>query len=349
MKQTTIISFQTQLLRWYREHGRHDLPWQQAVTPYKVWISEIMLQQTQVKTVIPYYQRFIRHFPNIEKLAKADLESILTLWAGLGYYRRAQYLHQTAILIHQHYHNHFPSDLATLQALPGIGRSTAGAIMAMGFNRPAAILDGNVKRVFSRFYGIGGSAAQLATKLWSIAQAHVPATDVAPYTQALMDLGALCCTLKQPHCLTCPMKKQCFAYQNQQISVFPPKQIKTNQTYQALIMPILTYQNNFFLEKRATHGLWGGLWCFPILNSAQPLEDWLDKYLTNYSPLKKLPEFEHTLTHMKLNIQPIVIKLNKKNSLKLPFSAGSWYDQQYILAMAVPKPVQIIMKQLELI
>lgn len=232
-KQNLYEQFSKPLLLWFTLHGRKNLPWQHPRTPYRVWISEIMLQQTQVQTVIPYFERFMQRFPNISDLALAHEDDVLSLWSGLGYYSRARNLHQTAKIILQHHQGIFPNDYTLLNELPGIGPSTAAAILSQAFNKPAAILDGNVKRVLTRFFRIQGHPEQTQVKktLWELADSCMPQENCADYTQAIMDLGATCCTTKNPHCPNCPLQKNCLAFKHQEQYLYPTKKLKNQYLF----------------------------------------------------------------------------------------------------------------------
>ena len=218
-------SLSSSLLKWFKIHGRHDLPWQKNLSPYRVWVSEIMLQQTQVKTVIPYYKRFMERFPQINDLSSANIDQVLYLWTGLGYYARARNLHKTARIITSQYDSQFPDTVEDLEKLPGIGRSTAGAILALSLNKRAPILDGNVKRVLTRFYSIPGWPEQTKTKnqLWAIAEKNTPRKNFAQYTQAIMDLGATGCKRSKPDCCRCPVEHTCNAYTLNKVEDYPSK------------------------------------------------------------------------------------------------------------------------------
>lgn len=258
------------ILEWFDKNGRKNLPWQKARTPYRVWVSEIMLQQTQVTTVIPYFERFIKKFPDVKSLANAPEDEVLELWAGLGYYARARNLHKTAKIIQQEYKGTFPNDLLLLQELPGIGRSTAGAIFSLGMNQPAAILDGNVKRVFTRLHAIDGypNASKTLKQLWQIAEDYLPNERAADYTQAMMDLGALLCTPTQPNCKSCPVQKYCLAHAQDKTTDYPtPKPTKSLPVRSSHFLILVNNQQEILLEKRPPAGIWGGLWSLPECGS----------------------------------------------------------------------------------
>ena len=260
--------FSTQVVTWYHHQGRKHLPWQQNKTPYSVWVSEIMLQQTQVKTVIPYYQRFMASFPTISSLANADEDNVLHHWTGLGYYARARNLHKAAQLIDSEHNGLFPEDIAQVIALPGIGRSTAGAILSLSLNQHHPILDGNVKRVLARNYLVEGytGLAKFDKTLWPLSETLTPATDTGFYTQAMMDLGATVCTRSKPTCEICPVKTSCLAMASSQQADFPQKKPKKKIPERNTIMVIpritTTTSDSVLMEKRPPTGIWGGLWCF---------------------------------------------------------------------------------------
>lgn len=302
-----IFFFQTQLLEWYKLHGRHDLPWQNK-TAYEVWLSEIMLQQTQVSTVIPYFFRFIEHFPNLEALAHADEDTVFKLWAGLGYYHRAKNLLKTAYIIHQQYQGVFPKDLESLKSLPGIGPSTAAAIASQVFNLPHAIFDGNVKRVLARFFGIEGSIndKMVLKTLETLAHQTMPQTNCQAYTQAIMDMGATCCKLKNPNCLQCPLQKNCVAYQHQKTTIIPGKAKTISKQVKRYDFAIYVNQQQILMEKRPSTGIWPNLWCFPYLDD-KPNHD---GDITA----------RHTLTHQHMQIHLHLKNFNNTNGIWLPIA-----------------------------
>lgn len=304
------FQFSKKILGWYDQKGRKHLPWREQISPYRVWVSEIMLQQTQVKTVIAYFQRFITRFPTLEYLAAAAEDEVFHLWTGLGYYARARYLHRAAKYIIKQYNGQFPNTLETLQALPGIGRSTAGAILAIAFNQHAAILDGNVKRVLTRFHAIPGFSTQtdVLNKLWHIAEQHTPEKRVADYTQAMMDLGATICTRSKPQCTLCPVHTNCQAYlQNRQME-FP--MIKTKKKIPVRTTNLLLFydpsHHQVLLEKRPPSGIWGGLWSFPECNEDANIVKWCADILNiEVLGMQTLATFKHIFTHFQLNITPV--------------------------------------------
>ena len=260
--------FSDKILIWYDNYGRKNLPWQRNRDPYRIWLSQIMLQQTQVKTVIPYFKKFIQVFPDIKSLATADLDHVLHLWTGLGYYARARNLHKTAKIICQNYDEHFPESFDEVLKLPGIGRSTAGAILSLAHGQHQIILDGNVKRVLARFHGITGwpGFKKVEEILWLNAADHTPKQQVAQYNQAIMDLGATVCTRSQPDCRPCPIAKKCYAQQNGEQKNYPGSKPRQSLPQKNVVMAMIqNNKNEVLLLQRPPTGIWGSLWCFPEL------------------------------------------------------------------------------------
>ena len=253
-------SFAARVVRWQKQHGRHDLPWQKTRDAYRIWLSEIMLQQTQVATVIPYYRRFLKRFPDIGSLAAARQDDVLALWSGLGYYSRARNLHRAAQEMIARHASRLPCDMESLLALPGIGRSTAAAIAVFAFGSRQAILDGNVKRFFARRFGIGGypGDAKVAAALWRETERQLPARNIESYTQGLMDLGATVCTRANPRCDACPVAADCVARSDDSIGKFPAPRPRKLLPQRRTQMLVLLHANEVLLEKRASTGLWGG-------------------------------------------------------------------------------------------
>jgi len=309
--------FATQVVTWYHHQGRKHLPWQQNKTPYSVWISEIMLQQTQVATVIPYYQRFMSSFPTISSLANADEDNVLHHWTGLGYYARARNLHKAAKLIDSEYSGVFPEEIEKVIALPGIGRSTAGAILSLSLNQHHPILDGNVKRVLARNYLVEGynGLAKFDKALWQLSEILTPATDTGFYTQAMMDLGATVCTRSKPTCELCPIKTSCLAMASSLQANFPQKKPKKKTPVKSTIMviPRVTTATNdkVLMEKRPPTGIWGGLWCFHEVSNKSEIDNLLQslglKVSAKQDSLQELTTFRHTFSHFHLDISPIII------------------------------------------
>src|SRR3990167_222589 len=340
--------FHRLVVNWYKKHGRKNLPWQQCISPYRVWLSEIMLQQTQVTTVIPYFEKFIKRFPTIQQLAKATLDEVNHLWAGLGYYSRARNLHKTAQIVHQQYNNKFPSSLQELMLLPGIGRSTAGAILSLSMEIPAPILDGNVKRVLSRVFAIAGWPEERAAqkRLWELATYYTPAQQVKAYTQAMMDLGAMVCTKSNPQCIHCPLIKICQARQLNQINLFPGRKPKISLPIKSTYLLIIANSEQaVLLEKRAPVGIWGGLWSLP---ECQELKDLKTLLKQRYGLLLKkhqaYPNFRHSFTHFHLEITPVLIEASLGPKHQIAETNRIWYKET-TNQLGLPKPVSQLMRR----
>ena len=337
------------LLNWYKRHGRKNLPWQKSKDAYGVWISEIMLQQTQVTTVIPYYERFMSKFPSIRDLAKADIDEVLGQWSGLGYYARARNLHKAAQIIVEQYSGRFPVSFDDVLALPGIGRSTAGAILAFSANQRLPILDGNVKRVLCRFYAIEGYPAEreIENHLWQIADKNTPEKQVADYTQAIMDLGATVCVRKNPSCESCPLEVDCQGYkQGIQNQLPTPKSKKSVPTKEIAMLLILNNKNQILLEKRPPSGIWGGLWSLPECKAHENVEMYCEADLGLTGVLKKsLGSLKHSFSHYHLKIYPQVLALKKIIAVRE--DNFSWFDIGKTQQLGLPKPVKLLVSQLE--
>jgi A/G-specific adenine glycosylase len=339
-------SFSSRLIAWQRQHGRHDLPWQSA-DAYRVWLSEIMLQQTQVATVIPYYQRFVASFPTIAVLAAASEEQVLAHWSGLGYYARGRNLHRAAQIIVEKYHGEFPRQFEQIVELPGIGQSTAAAICALAFHECRAILDGNVKRVLARYCGIDGSPSEKAveTQLWQQAEALLPQREIASYIQAQMDLGATLCTRSKPKCGECPVRSDCVALQSGRVSELPTPRARKAVPERHATFLLLMHGNDILLEKRPGSGIWGGLWCPPQFDDEAAAKDWFVQNGMTASDGEKLATFTHTFTHFKLHIVPLKIQLARK-PLHAAQPGSVWLDVEEALRAAIPTPVRSLLKEL---
>ncbi len=303
--------FSARVLEWFDEHGRKDLPWQQDATPYRVWVSEIMLQQTQVQTVIPYYPRFMRAFPDVVRLADAPVDAVLALWSGLGYYARARNLHAAAKIVRDEHGGVFPQDFDAVVALPGIGRSTAGAILALSSGERHAILDGNVKRVLARHEAIAGWPGQagVAAALWEAAERYTPVERIADYTQAMMDLGATLCTRTRPACGACPVAGDCRAALAGETDRYPGRKPRKTKPLRSTTMLLAVAGDSVFVERRPPSGIWGGLWSFPEIGDADALEWCRREFGAEPAEATAWDLVRHSFTHFDLDIRPIVVRV----------------------------------------
>jgi A/G-specific adenine glycosylase len=326
---TVADGFAAKVLAWFDQHGRKDLPWQHNPTPYRVWVSEIMLQQTQVATVIPYFTRFMQRFPDVRTLADAPQDEVLKLWEGLGYYSRARNLHKAAQIVRDNHAGEFPTNLAGMEALPGIGRSTAGAILSLSHGQAHAILDGNVKRVLARYHAIDGWTGETRTlqRLWEYAGQHLPRTRNAAYTQAMMDMGATLCTRSKPACLLCPLQTDCQALKQGQQTLYPnkrPSKVLPEKTAIALLLR--NTAGEILLQKRPPTGIWGGLWSFPEFADATDMGDWLHTHCTHaHLSAEKLPVLTHTFSHYRLYLQPQRVDLDTQQARIMEGASWLWY------------------------
>ncbi|MDH5710876.1 MAG: A/G-specific adenine glycosylase [Gammaproteobacteria bacterium] len=340
--------FARQVLDWFDQHGRHDLPWQQNRSLYKVWLAEVMLQQTQVATVIPYYQKFLTKFPSISSLASASLDDVLTLWAGLGYYSRARNLHMAAVIINQEYGGAFPQQFEEALALPGIGRSTAGAILAQSLGQRHAILDGNVKRVLSRYFEIEGwyGKKSVENKLWEKAEACTPNERLADYTQAMMDLGATVCTRSSPDCALCPLLRACRAYKNQRVNELPTRKPKKHLPVKNVRMLLLmNTEGHIMLEKRPPSGIWGGLWSLPELALDEDIAGQCElRWGCRIKNIEDQAEFRHTFSHYHLDITPCRVKVEAV-AASVGDNEQQWCNAGQVGSYAVATPVAKILRQ----
>jgi len=347
-------AFSERLIDWQKQHGRHQLPWQQTRDAYRIWLSEIMLQQTQVTTVIPYYHRFLQHFPDVASLAAAPVDQVMALWAGLGYYTRARNLHRCAQVLVQQHGGVFPADVDSLAALPGIGLSTAAAIAAFAYGTRAAILDGNVKRVLCRVFGVEGFPGQLAVErqLWQLAAGLLPERDIEAYTQGLMDLGATVCTRTRPRCENCPMLPRCVAHETNRISELPMRRPKKATPEKRSVMLWVTYEDELLLEQRPPSGIWGGLQSLPEierLGGNPEAADWVTEAqaaladIGEIAELSVLPEFRHAFTHFRLRVTPIKIKLAHRY-LMAAQATYHWRDVSTLADAALPTPVRKLLE-----
>lgn len=335
--------FSKLLLDWWDRHGRKDLPWQHPRSPYRVWVSEIMLQQTQVKTVIPYFDRFMERFPDIASLANATTDEVLAMWSGLGYYARARNLQKTARLCVNDHGGDLPKTPGELLALPGIGESTANAIYSQAWDQPAVILDGNVKRVLSRYFAIDGwpGKTDIHNKLWNIAADLLPANRGADYSQATMDLGATLCTRSKPACNACPVQKNCKAYQQQNVHLFPAKRPRLKVSKKSFRMAILINGDEVLLERRPPTGIWGGLWSLPADDDGRSLHQRMG---LKTDDLKPLPTLEHQLTHIQMSIQPLISHSEPLARSVECTSEQAWFGRDEWPNLGLPKPVRHLLE-----
>lgn len=338
--------FADRLLRWWDLHGRKDLPWQHPRTPYRVWVAEIMLQQTQVSTVIPYFERWMQRFPDIAQLAQAPLDDVLAQWAGLGYYARGRNLHRAAQMCVQRYGGILPLTSAELTALPGIGRSTANAIVSQATDQPAAVLDGNVRRVLARHAMVDGWPGSPAVQsiLWRAAETRLPGVRGADYTQAIMDLGAMVCTRTAPDCEHCPLTADCKARAAGAVHHYPGAKPKTKVNDRQVFMLIVhDHQHGVLLERRPPAGIWGGLWSLPEAENLAELEHRTGLVLAD---AERLPARLHRLTHLRLHIQPVLLRTVRPEQVKCP-AEQRWMALGGPADRGLPKPVTELLHELK--
>lgn len=348
-----LPAFSERLLSWFDQHGRRDLPWQQERSAYRVWVSEIMLQQTQVSTVIPYFEAFMARFPTLATLAGAPLDAVLQSWSGLGYYARARNLQRAAKLLVDTHGGQFPADLAALAALPGIGRSTAGAILALSLGQRAPILDGNVKRVLARYRCIEGLPTLPATAraLWQLAEELMPSTRCADYTQAMMDLGATLCGRTQPACGRCPLQTDCLAQARGTQLDYPARKPRKTLPRRATCMLVLARvdQADLLLERRAPTGIWGGLWAFPEVSDATAASRWCDEHgLARCGAVQQLADITHTFTHFQLKITPLLLWVTESGTHCMDSDHLLWYNAAAPAAVGLPQPVRDLVRSISL-
>lgn len=342
-----MMDLATQIVSWQKTHGRHDLPWQNTRDPYRVWLSEVMLQQTQVATVLDYYPRFLARFPTVRSLAAAPLDDVLGLWSGLGYYSRARNLHLCAVTVMDLHGGVFPKTAQQLQTLSGIGRSTAAAIASLCFGERVAILDGNVKRVLTRVLGFDADMASSANekKLWNAASELLPANDLQQtmprYTQGVMDLGATVCTSKKPACILCPLALSCVARKQGQPEKYPVKTRKLKRSSQSIwLLWAQTGDASVWLNKRPTPGVWAGLYCFPLFDSREALQAAVPARY--HAALQDDPVFTHVLTHKDLYLHAVQVPLPRT---AMPPSEGRWFAADDWPSLGLPAPVRKLLLQ----
>lgn len=344
-----IRDFAALLVDWHARHGRHDLPWQRRRTAYRVWVSEIMLQQTQVATVIPYYERFMQRFPDVGTLAAAPLDDVLHLWSGLGYYARARNLHRAATRIAEQHGGRFPRSFEAVADLPGIGRSTAGAILALSRGERFPILDGNVRRVLSRHFGVEGSASDRAVleKLWALSDECTPADHVDVYTQAVMDVGATVCLRRNPSCTNCPVSATCVArLAGRQHELPSPKPARTRRQRQVFMLAAVRADGGVLLERRPENGVWGGLWCLPEFTSAAEAAYYVGRMLRG-APTRPVPleTVEHAFTHFDLVITPLLAHCSGSAAAPDP-AQTRWYRVREPAPLGLPAPIRLLLERL---
>jgi A/G-specific adenine glycosylase len=343
--------FQQRVLHWYDRFGRHDLPWQHPRSPYRVWLSEVMLQQTQVKTVIPYFERFLLRFPDVQALAAAAEDEVLHLWTGLGYYARARNLLKCARVIVDEHGGEFPACVDQLKQLPGIGRSTAGAIASIAFEQPAAILDGNVKRVLARFGAVGGWPGEAAVhkQLWQMAERFTPETRCADYTQAMMDLGATLCSRSKPACELCPLSDDCAARAAGSQQDYPGKKPRKALPVRATTMLLVcTPEQEVWLTRRPSEGLWGGLWSFPEVENETAARDYcLDRFDAEPRSIERWDPLRHSFSHYHLDIQPLRLSLTATPGAVMEGAGQLWYNWRAPESVGLAAPVARLIRFLE--
>lgn len=323
--------FSQRIINWYDLHGRKHLPWQQNKTPYRVWLSEIMLQQTQVATVIPYYEKFLQRFPTLLELANAEQDEVLHHWTGLGYYARARNLQKAAQSIRDDFAGEFPTNIDDVIKLPGIGKSTAGAILSLSLGQHHSILDGNVKRILARHSAIAGWPGNKAVEnqLWQVAETYTPKQEIQKYNQAMMDIGATICTRSKPNCAKCPVAIDCKAQLAGRQTEFPGKKVKKQIPAKQAIMLIIQDGNKVLLQKRPPAGIWGGLWCFEQYDDTQGLETFLSSHNLQLNDLQEFDSFRHTFSHFHLDISAFILQKSRLSQFDIMESNHTlWYNIQ---------------------
>jgi A/G-specific adenine glycosylase len=345
---STSTALAPALLDWHDRAGRHELPWQHDRTPYRVWVSEIMLQQTQVATVIPYYRRFVERFPDVCALADAPIDEVLHLWSGLGYYARARNLHRAAVRIRDEYAAEFPVSFADIASLPGIGRSTAGAILALARGERFAILDGNVRRVLARYFGVAGARADRSgeKRLWELSERSTPQARIADYTQAIMDLGATVCVRHRPLCAQCPLADGCFARRRGRQHELPaPRRALTRPARRVFMVVALEESGGVLLERRPESGVWGGLWCLPEFSTATAAAAFVRNHLGEAVAPQPLAALEHAFTHFDLTITPLLVRCAARTAA-VEEGAGLWYNIREPARVGLPAPITALLARL---
>ena len=349
MKRGGAQTFAKRLIEWQARSGRHALPWQATRDPYRIWLSEVMLQQTQVATVIPYYQRFLERFPGVEALARASLDEVLALWSGLGYYSRGRNLHRAARQLVERCKGRFPRTREGLEALPGVGRSTAAAIAVFSAGARETILDGNVKRVLARHFAVEGypGSGYVQKELWSLAESVLPSKSIEAYTQALMDLGAGVCTRARPACMSCPVRSSCAARRLNRIAELPAPRPRKALPRRETVMLILTRGCQVLLEQRSPAGLWGGLWSLPQFDSVEEaLQACSARFGCDVASHRQLKPLAHAFSHYALTILPLHCEARLRSS-RAAQPGAVWLARGPALAAPLPAPVRRLLLQLE--
>ncbi len=343
-----MSDFATRLLDWFAVHGRKDLPWQHPKDPYRTWVSEIMLQQTQVQTVIPYFERFMQRFPDVVTLADAAQDDVLQHWSGLGYYARARNLHKAAQQVRDEHGGVFPSTLEEAMELPGVGRSTAGAILSLAFDQRHPILDGNVKRVLARHEAIEGwpGTTAVAKRLWEVAEQNTPQENVAAYTQAIMDLGATLCTRSKPTCKACPVAADCIAHEMGTFSIFPGRKPKKEKPLRATTMVIAKHDGHVYLERRPESGIWGGLWSLPEIEGDDAASWCRERLARDIDDVESWNLLRHSFSHYDLDIRPIVVRVSAPLSKVADNTDATWHRLENELPGGMAAPVNKLLEKL---
>ena len=342
-----MSSFAAKVVAWQKRHGRHNLPWQKVRDPYRIWLSEIMLQQTQVVTVIPYYLRFVERFPDIKSLACASLDEVLAVWSGLGYYLRAANLHHASQIIMNEHRGIFPRNFDSITKLPGIGRSTAAAICVFAYRQKRAILDGNVKRVLARCFGVAGYPGEkkVQEQLWLKSEALLPKRGIRAYTQGLMDLGAEVCLRRNPDCPACPLHRSCVAYKAGRVNELPAPKPRKALPHRQTVMLILLHKGEVLLVKRPPTGVWASMWSFPEIAPEDEVHAiCAERFAARVRESKWLPPLQHGFSHFELNIRPVLLQVDSvKQQAAEP--GQLWLNLNDAQHAALPAPVRKLLQQ----
>ncbi|WP_100657744.1 A/G-specific adenine glycosylase [Alteromonas flava] len=346
------MTFSQRVLAWFDRHGRKHLPWQQSISAYRVWISEIMLQQTQVATVIPYFERFMQRFPTITDLASAPQDDVLHLWTGLGYYARARNLHTAAKLITEQHGGQFPTEIEKVLALPGIGRSTAGAILSIAEQQAHPILDGNVKRVLARYFAVDGWPGKqaIANTLWQYAEEVLPNERNHHYTQAMMDLGATVCTRSSPKCDECPLQSDCLGFIQGRQHELPGKKPKKILPIKSTALLIPFVKGSVLLHKRSPLGIWGGLWAFEEFDDIATLKQQVESRIRDKNTeisFEALEPFRHTFSHFHLDLQPVLMFTPELAELYVREQEARWFSLHEPIGVGLSAPTERILKAIK--